>query len=906
MKILSAYDLKMGKTTESKTSTTLTQPIQMLSKKDKNEVWKKQNMDWFEQLGMRQIADNSRYLSKLGNLADGIIDKNDYIPNKENEEYELINNLRTDEFSPYELKFYPIIPQIVNVLTGEFSKRSNKVHIYSTDEFSINEMLHKKQEMVQTVLISQAQQQIFMNLQKQGIPTDSEEAAQAIDAAKALPYIERFFKKDYRSIPEQWASKQLELDTERFRMYELENENFRNSLVYGREFFHIDLREDDYCVELWHPLNTFYHKSPSRKYISTGDYVGRIHMMTVADIIQRYGYLMTEQQFKQLQNVHNNYGSGALGDGHDLTAYYDTSKSPADNLKTSAYYDQLAGVSGMYNSAYDYPSMYDPSYNVTASNSRGLDNVPLGRVSEIYWKSQKKMGHLTKILEDGTVIQELVTEDFKITEKGLYDQSLLNIKDKSTLIFGEHVDWIWVNEVWKGVKISPNFQTLWTENSGELSPIYLDVRPIKYQFKGLNDVFGTRLPVEGFVNVTCPVNQMKPFQIQYNMVNNQMADILIDEVGTVILLDQNMLPKQSLGESWGPNNFQKAYQVMKDFSILPVDTSITNLEAPLNFNHFQSIDLSQDKRLASRIQLANHFKQQAFETIGITPQRLGSIQASESATGVQQAVNNSYAQTETYFTQHSNFLMPRVYEMMLGAAQYYNSTKPSVQLSYTNSEEEKVFFSVEGYRLLLPDFNILCSTKPDRRAIIDKLKELAIYNNTTNATIYDLGKILAADTITEIVNASEQVVKREQEAAQSQMQQQQQQFDKEMQERNRIEQERMAFESEENRLDREAELLKAQIMALGYSEDKDLNMNNVPDALEVARFNSDVAIENRKLLQAEKVSQDTKNLAQRKLDLEARKLALDKYKSDNDLLIAIENTTQNEIKQKAAAKNKKK
>ena len=44
---------------------------------------------------------------------------------------------------------------------------------------------------------------------------------------------------------------------------------------------------------------------------------------------------------------------------------------------------------------------------------------------------------------------------------------------------------------------------------------------------------------------------MKAYQVGYNMVNNQIADILIDELGTVIMFDQNALPRHSMGEDWG-------------------------------------------------------------------------------------------------------------------------------------------------------------------------------------------------------------------------------------------------------------------------------------------------------------------------------------------------------------------
>ena len=106
--------------------------------------------------------------------------------------------------------------------------------------------------------------------------------------------------------------------------------------------------------------------------------------------------------------------------------------------------------------------------------------------------------------------------------------------------------------------------------------------------------------------------------------------------------------------------------------MLPLDTSIANTENALNFNHFQKLDLEQTNRLMSRIQLGNYFKQQAYEVVGVSTQRMGQQISQETATGVEQAVNSSYAQTETYFIQHCDYLMPRVHQMRTDLAQYYH------------------------------------------------------------------------------------------------------------------------------------------------------------------------------------------------------------------------------------------
>ena len=59
--------------------------------------------------------------------------------------------------------------------------------------------------------------------------------------------------------------------------------------------------EDDYKVEVWNPVLTFYHKSPKERYISNANFVGHVEIMTAADVIDSYGWRMTEEQLQGLQ-----------------------------------------------------------------------------------------------------------------------------------------------------------------------------------------------------------------------------------------------------------------------------------------------------------------------------------------------------------------------------------------------------------------------------------------------------------------------------------------------------------------------------------------------------------------------------------------------------------------------------
>ena len=246
------------------------------------------------------------------------------------------------------------------------------------------------------------------------------------------------------------------------------------------------------------------------------------------------------------------------------------------------------------------------------------------------------------------------------------------------------------------------------------------------------------------------------------------------------MLDQNALPKHSMGEDWGAGNLDKAFVAMKNFQMLPIDSTVQNTEAPLSFQHYQVLNMEQTARLMSRIQLANYFKQQAFETIGISPERMGAVNAQQSGTNIEQAVNMSYSQTEVYFTQHCEHLMPRVHQMRTDLAQYYHSNNPSVRLSYMTSMDEQVNFEINGTELLGRDFGVFCSTKVNTREIMEKIRSLAINNNTAGASIYDLGNMIKAQSPAELdhaLKASDQKMSQQQQAERDSQQSIQQQMD---------------------------------------------------------------------------------------------------------------------------------
>jgi hypothetical protein len=300
----------------------------------------------------------------------------------------------------------------------------------------------------------------------------------------------------------------------------------------------------------------------------------------------------------------------------------------------------------------------------------------------------------------------------------------------------------------------------------------------------------------------------------------------------------------------------------------------------------------------SRIQLATYFKNQAFETIGLNPQRMGQTIAQETATGVEQAMNASYAQTEQYFIQHSDNLMPRVHQMRTDLAQYYHSKNPSLRLQYISTKDESVNFQLNGTSLLMRDLNIFCTTKTNSRAVMEQLKQLAVNNNTMGASIYDLGNVIKSESIAEltgVLKAAEEKVNAQKQAEQQQAQQLQEQ---QIAAAEKQQQEMLRAQAERDDKMIQKDITVAEIRAAGFGSGVDLNANQQSDYMDYMEgLRKDQQYQDQMNLKRES-ELTKKDLGQQKIAVDREKLQTQKEIAEKQLQIAKENKNKYDRKSK--------
>lgn len=888
-------------------------PIQFMDEEEKTEDWVKWNMDFLERVGFYQISNKWDKVTKNYKLANGEIEMSDYVALPDNEYSSMLGIITTDHINDqFPLHFYPLVPNIVNTFTGEFAKRDTSIYAEAIDEYSKQEQFEYKLGLVKDILVKDFVTKKQQDLMMQGLDLTSndkkiqQQINQEMETAKKLAEAEVQFK-SYRGIAAQWANHMINYNNNRFNLHMLEEVNFRNALITDSEFWHVRLKEDDVKVELWNPKYVFYHKSPDVWWTSEGNYIGRQLYMTAPDIINLYGDLLTIEDVEKLRAFSTTVGFGGVpyvtaGFAGDTSWYNDYSQPYPKGQRnaTTERYLQERELS-MYQSA-------SFSLNDVMGSSTALYNTLYGnpiylRVTEGYWVSQRKVGELTIMKEGQIVTKEIVDSFYEPKVEPIYDKSLQKKETIDNLIEGEHVDWIWINEVRHGIKIGSNRVVPLLGTNTDFEPIYLDGDRIPFEFKAQGNKFGAKLPVEGRIlseyNATSMslVDRLKGFQVGYNVVNNQMMELLADNVGKVLMVDQNTIPKSSMDGSWGKHNFPKFYEVMKDFKLALIDpTSANTGGVPSGFSHFQVADMSNTDRILMNVKLSEYFREAAFETVGVSRQRMGSILASESATGVEQSINNSYSQTEWYFEQHMNHLMPRVHQMILEAQQYLCATNPLVQINYQNTQEENVFFQIEGYKALLSDLHVYSKSTANVRNVMQKLQSLALQNNTAGATLSDLMSVVTAKSPSEII---EKIRKAEQQRTDQAQQQQQQQQEMQKQQQEFLQkQKEMELQHDDmwKQKQMDNDVLIAQIRA-SVMNTGDINENKNPDNFDYMdkltsenqfntehnfkerQHNDNINVENKKLMMKERELQSREKIAQKQLDVaKANKNKYDKKK----------------------------
>ena len=840
-----------------------------------NSKWMKDCLDSLEALGRYQfyqnlaLRDNYRIVSKEFDLKH-YMDSSNYYD---------ITSAVTQEFEvPYHLKHYDIIGKAIMMLVGEYVKKPDIFFVRASDSESTNERVRVKTQLLQSYMQQEIQKEITRKLVEMGLDPDrkefkDEQEAQQYQEEIKQKYkeltpegIEKYMKYDYRTSAEHWGQAVLSNDRIRFNFKELEKVEFTDMLIADRCFSHMYLTPTGYNLEYWNPINTFFHQSPEVRYVEEGDYAGRVFYMNKSQAIDRFGWRMQEEQIRMLypkdmtDRAGNVYGEFFNATQFPFPAYRDYA-----NVTTSLGYDPFNNTP-----VGNLPALTTEDLNTGFPNYQ-FATGDLVQITEGYWRSQRRIGFLkTTDPETGEPISTMVDDNFVPSQFGIEELKNTSVAKGLDTQPDNTVLWTWVTHIWQGCKINANFSQ--SVEDRDRNAIYFDIKPCDFQFKGDYTPFQPKLPICGgvFNNRNAKSNSlvdlMKPYQIAYNAFMNLAYGIAQRNNGKFFIMDARVL---SNFKDWGGEQAaQKAMTIAKELGWLPIDPSASNLAGGGQFNQFAVHDLDESDKVSRLIQLAVTFEEQGFKQIGITPQRQGQVQASETATGVTASINNSYSVTEPYFENFYNYKRRKL-KMLLDLAQYVASKEKDIILTYTTSDLGNAFIKTTGTEVMLRDLGVNVDNSQDAIQDLEFAKKIALQNNTTGLPMSALISMISLKSPKDIQKALEDAEDKLNQQKQAEQQHQQEMQQEQIKAAKEQQAQQQAFEAQQNQLDRENEIRRAMISSMGF--DQDIQGNNMIDVVEQGRLAIDQSN------QAFNQSVQTQQMAQGQID-SIRKHQLEKEK----------------------------
>ena len=830
-------------------------PDQFKTDKEKqDESWIKNTMDYFANRAYAEYVKNRDTFVKNYDLVKGILRMEDFY--QEPQVRSFTDVLTADLELPAYVKMYSIVTTPLNELVGEVSKRPDSFRVKAFDDDSQSEELEFKTQILQEYVISEAKKKMQIEALLKGQELDENDPQvqqQTLESVK--DQID-----SYTSVAEKWANHILTSQKAEFVMKEKSEDAFRDLLISSREFFHIyeDNSKLGFNIEVANPKNVWFLTTPDRKYISDptgraqGAYAaGIVQVMELSEIIETFPDI-TKEEIDHLRSSLQDYGLINVRESN----LGNPNATPGIDSVTYDTYDPLVLQTRMI------------IESEMKENNDGLRDF-LGLTSNVssfgykyvvvraYWISKKKIGKLIYLDELGNEQSLLVDESYK----------------SKTIPTEQSLEWGWINQWYQGVKIGPDIYNIKPYKLLDYCPIIGVVHEVKN------------------TEARSLVDLMKPFQVLYNVCMNQLYKLLEKEVGKVYLTSIRHIPIPKDGDA------QDALDIWemeaRNRGVMFIDDSPENLKSPSSFNQFRDIDLTRTQEIQSRYQLAVQLKNECWELVGMSKQRLGSISASETATGTNTAISQSYSQTEPLFVAHE-YILGQLYQAIIDAAMYVESKKPESTISYVTNSGESAFISVNGTDLKFRDLKVFLTNRPEDQKMFNEIRQLSQTVIQSGGSLYDIIELYSTNSVRQMKKIFKDLKEKQDTIQQQQMQQKQQEIDQQryttdaqIQQAQKQHEEQMAHDDYQNQLDRISKEQIATIKAESIEKvPLDVNQDSIPDILENSRLmHEQTKAANEYRLKTMDI-QSKNNIAMEKLKVEREKLDNERKNHKDDIEIA--------------------
>lgn len=685
----------------------------------------------------------------------------------------ITNPFKVDDGFPATPQDFNIIRPKIDLLIGEETKRPMNFRVVRTSQEAVSDLMDKEKEMLMQYMMSAIMAKMD--------PEQQQQFQKQLQSGEIMPpeQIAKYMDSTYKDVVENTAYHTLSYLREKLNIDNEFIKGWKDALISGNEIYYVGVQNDEPYMERVNPLFFSYDKSPDLEFIEDGSWCCRKMRLPVAEVYDRYYNKLDEKDLNKLNEMLTGKPMGDMREG-----------------------DPVDTGGGIQMHIYDNPE-FD-------QKSRYCINV-----WHCCWKSFKKIFYVTYMDETGTPQVQIADESYKKIGNEL------------------SVEPDWIVEVWEGYRAG--------------SDLYFGIQPIEYQHVSIDNPNSQKLPYCGCVysNTNSKprslVSILKPLQYMYIVLWYRLELAIARDKGKVINMDITQIPKSM---NITPERWMHYLSSVGVNFINPYDTQwgIPGRDGskPASFNQITSLDLTMSNVISEYIQLMDKIEQLAGTISGITEQRQGAISSSELVGNVERSVVQSSHITEPLFWAHAQ-CKRHVLNMLLNTAKGAWQQTGKKKLSYIFDNGERAFLDIAD-KFYYEDMDVFVSDTSKDLENIQKLQQLIQPAMQNGASLLEAAEILTNDNFNIIKQKLAAMQKRQEEQAQQQQQAEAQAQQQLQQMQNEAKQQELMLQEAQMDLDRykidqdnATKITVAEISAYRGTEDKDADMNGIPDPIQIAK-----------------------------------------------------------------------
>lgn len=751
----------------------------------------------------------------------------------------ITNPFKVSDGFPATPQDFNIIRPKVDLLIGEETKRPFNFRVVRTSQEATSDLMDQEKEMLIQYMMSAIMGRMS--------PEEQQQFQQQLQSGEIMPpeEIGKYMRRDYKDVIENTAYHSLMYIREKCGIDNEFIKGWKDGLIAGQEVYYVGVQNGDPYMERVNPVYFSFDQSPDLEFIEDASWCCRKMRLPVAEVYDRYHDKLSEKDLDKLNEMLTGRPSNDLGE-----------KDPVDNFNHIQMH------------IYDNP-VFD---------QKTRHNI---NVWHCCWKSFKKIKYVTFQDENGDAQIEIVDEFYKPvgTEIG--------------------IDEDWIVEVWEGYRAG--------------SDLYFGIQPVAYQHISIDQPDSQKLPYCGAIysNTNSKprslVSILKPLQYMYIVLWYRLELAIARDKGKVINMDITQIPKSM---NITPDRWMHYLSSVGVNFINPYENQwgIPGREGgkPATFNQITSLDLTMSNVIAEYIQLMDKIEQLAGTITGITQQRQGAISTSELVGNVERSVLQSSHITEPLFWVH-NQCKKHVLTMLLNTAKGVWEESGKKKLQYVFDNGERAFLAITK-QFYYEDMDVFVNDTSKDAENIAKLQQLIQPAMQNGASLLEAAEVLTNDNFNIIKQKLKDMQDRQDQLQQQQQEAQQQQAMQLQQMQNEAKEQELMLKEAEMDLqrykidaDNQTKIAVAEISTYRGTEDKDINMNGIPDPMEIAKD----ATQQRKI---DSEAYTKRYEARQKKEIEDKKISLAKeqMKHESELQKQKDDAAmqREELKAKTALKNK--